>query len=124
MQINMKLFFLPTWTFKFLPIFKKFTALQGEAFDICKRHVDAAIARVEDADENVIAKLVRSCGPDSPVPLIMGADALQVVNLAEYSLRDKCRWGLTQLALRAPSYSTILQTIQKCRRGSMRRSTQ
>ena len=84
MQINMKLFFLPTWTFKFLPIFKKFTGLQGEAFDICKRHENAAIARVEDADENVIAKLVRSCGPDSPVPLIMGADALQVVNLEEY----------------------------------------
>ena len=51
---------------------------QGEAFDICKKHVDAAIARVKDTDENVVAKLVRACGNKSPIPMIMGADALQV----------------------------------------------
>ena len=76
----LKLFFLPHWSYKYLPMFKKFTTLQGEAFDICKRHVVAAISRVQDSDENVIAKLVRACGRESPIPMIMGADALQVVN--------------------------------------------
>ena len=84
MHIALKLFFLPFWTYQFLPIFKKFTTLQGEAFDICKKHVLAAISRVQDSDENVIAKLVRACGHESPIPMIMGADALQVVNLEEY----------------------------------------
>ena len=78
MEISLKLFFLPMWSFKYLPMFNKFTALQGEAFDICKKHVDAAIARVKDTDENVVAKLVRACGSNSPIPMIMGADALQV----------------------------------------------
>jgi len=78
MEISLKLFFLPMWSFKYLPMFNKFTALQGEAFDICKKHVDAAIARVKDTDENVVAKLVRACGNKSPIPMIMGADALQV----------------------------------------------
>ena len=75
----LKMFFLPMWSLKYLPMFKKFTTLQGEAFDICKKHVDAAIARVRDNDENVIAKLVRACGRESPIPMIMGADALQVI---------------------------------------------
>ena len=79
MSIALKLFFLPFWSFKFLPMFKKFTTLQGEAFDICKKHVDAAIARVQDTDDSVIAKLVRACGRESPIPMIMGADALQVI---------------------------------------------
>ena len=42
-------------------------------------HVVAAIARVQDSDENVIAKLVRACGRESPIPMIMGSDALQVI---------------------------------------------
>jgi len=78
LPMALKLFFLPHWSYKYLPMFKKFTTLQGEAFDICKRHVVAAISRVQDSDENVIAKLVRACGRESPIPMIMGADALQV----------------------------------------------
>ena len=85
----LKLFFLPHWSFKYLPMFHKFTTLQGEAFDICKRHVVAAISRVQDSDENVIAKLVRACGRESPIPMIMGADALQVIN--------ECQFGVSSL---------------------------
>ena len=76
--IFMKLFIIPPALFKFLPIFKHFIKLQSEMFDTCKKHVDAALERVTDTDDSVIAKLVRTCGKDSPIPLIMGIDALQV----------------------------------------------
>ena len=70
----MTLFFIPTWLAPVLLIYKKFIRYSSEAFDICKKHVDAAIAKVIDTDDTVIAKLVRSCGKDSPIPLIMGID--------------------------------------------------
>merc|ERR1712106_906431 len=79
MELMMTLFFTPTWIAPYLPIYKKFIGYQCEAFDICKKHVDKAIAEIKDTDnDTVIAKLVRSCGKDSPIPLIMGIDALQV----------------------------------------------
>ena len=74
LELMMTLFFTPTWLAPFLPIYKKFIGYSSEAFDICKKHVDAAIAKVKDADDTLIAKLVRSCGKDSPIPLIMGID--------------------------------------------------
>jgi len=78
MALWMTLFLTPTWIAPYLPIYKKCIGYMAEAFDICKRHVDIAIAKVKDDDETVIAKLVRRCGKDSPIPVIMGIDALQV----------------------------------------------
>ena len=45
-ELLMTLFFTPTWLAPFLPIYKKFIGYSSEAFDICKKHVDAAIAKV------------------------------------------------------------------------------
>ena len=72
------LFLYPTFIAPYVPVYKKFVKYNTESFDICKKYVDAAISRVDDADDTVIAKLVRRCGKDSPIPLIMGIDALQV----------------------------------------------
>ena len=74
----MDLLFMSTSIAPYLPNFKKFVKYQGESFDICKKHVDETIAKVKDTDDTIIAKLVRKCGKDSAIPLIMGIDALQV----------------------------------------------
>ena len=71
------LFLFPTSIAPYLPVYKRFVKYNSETFDICKKYVDEAIAKVEDTDDTVIAKLVRKCGKDSPIPLIMGIDALQ-----------------------------------------------
>jgi len=78
MELGMTLFLTPTWIAPYLPVYKKFVGYVAEAFDICKKHVDVAISKVKDDDDTVIAKLVRKCGKDSPIPVIMGIDALQV----------------------------------------------
>ena len=78
MAIAIDLVFLPKSIAPYLPVYKKVVGYQGEVFDICKKHVDEAIAKVKDSDDTVIAKLVRKCGKDSAIPLIMGIDALQV----------------------------------------------
>merc|ERR1719369_1006729 len=72
------LFLLPTSIFPYAPQYKKFVRHMEESFDICKKHIDKAIANIKDEDDTIIAKLVRCCGKDSPIPLIMGIDALQV----------------------------------------------
>ena len=77
LPIARNLTFLPKQLRPLMPSFKRVISLQEEMFDTSKKHVDAAISRITDDDESVIAKLVRACGPGSPVPLIMGIDALQ-----------------------------------------------
>ena len=74
----MTVFLTPTWIAPYLPVYRRLVRYTTQAFDICKKHVDNAIAEVKDDDDTVIAKLVRKCGKDSPIPLIMGIDALQV----------------------------------------------
>lgn len=78
LELAMTLFFTPISIAPYLPIYKKFVGYAGEAFDICKKHVDEAISKVKDTDDTVIAKLVTKCGKDSAIPLIMGIDALAV----------------------------------------------
>jgi len=75
--ILLKLFFMPLSIAPYLPMYKTYIGFQTEMFDISKKHVDAAIANIKDTDDTVIAKLVRKCGKDSQIPLIMGIDALQ-----------------------------------------------
>ena len=83
LPIVQQLMFIPPKMFRFLPQFKKFIEMQSEAFDICKRHIEKTISNTKDSDETVIAKLMRACGSDSPIPLIMGIDALQVTQKVE-----------------------------------------
>jgi len=71
-------FFLPPKFLPYVPKYKSFIAGIEESFDICKKHIDNAIENVNDGDDTIIAKLVKKCGKDSPIPLIMGIDALQV----------------------------------------------
>ena len=73
----LKLLFMPQWILPYLPDFKKFISIQEEMFDICKKHIDRAIANMKDTDDSLLAKLVRKCGKDSQIPFIMGLDSLQ-----------------------------------------------
>ena len=50
--------------------------LAEEAFDICEKHVETAIASSTEESETIIAKLRRRCGADSVVPTVMAIDAL------------------------------------------------
>merc|ERR1719431_1676440 len=78
MKVGLPLFLTPTWIAPYLPIYKKFVQHTVESFDICKKHVDNAVAEVKEGDDTMIAKLIRKCGKDSPIPVVMGIDALQV----------------------------------------------
>ena len=44
--------------------------------DICEKHLSAAVARLSEDSETVLAKLVARCGKDSAIPLIMAIDSL------------------------------------------------
>jgi len=76
LPVVQQLMFIPPKMYRFLPGFKKFIEIQGEAFDICKKHIEETMSKTKDSDETVIAKLMRACGSDSAIPLIMGVDAL------------------------------------------------
>ena len=72
-----KLMMIPMSIVSYLPDYKRFLAIQEPLFDICKSHVDTAIANIKEGDDTIIAKLVRRCGKDSFIPAVMGCDALQ-----------------------------------------------
>ena len=44
--------------------------------DICEKHLNKAFANLTDDSETMIAKLVKSCGKDSNIPLIMAMDSI------------------------------------------------
>ena len=71
-----KLLFLPLFSLKYLPEYKRWIKYLEESFDICEKHVKNAIATSTDDSETIIAKLYRSCGKDSIIPTVMGIDAL------------------------------------------------
>ena len=71
-----KLFFLPTGLQTFHPAWKKLIRVSAESFDLCKKHVDAAMINVTDTDDSMIAKLVRACGRESGVALTMSIDSI------------------------------------------------
>ena len=66
----------PAWAHPYLPQFRQFEKVSSENYVICKKHVDAALARVTPDDQTLIAKLARKCGKDSPIIATMGADSL------------------------------------------------
>ena len=73
---SQKLLFLPLFSLKYLPEYKRWIKYLEESFDICEKHVKNAIATSTDDSETIIAKLYRSCGKDSIIPTVMGIDAL------------------------------------------------
>ena len=66
----------PAWAHPYLPQFRQFEKLSSDIFIICKKHVDAALARVTPDDQTLIGKLARKCGKESPIIVTMGADSL------------------------------------------------
>ena len=66
----------PAWSHPYLPQFRRLEKLSSENYVICKKHVDAALARVTPDDQTLIAKLARKCGKESPIIVTMGADSL------------------------------------------------
>lgn len=58
----MKMMAIPEQIVTYFPDFKRMISLMEDSFDICKKHVDAAIDRVTDQDDSLLAKLVRKCG--------------------------------------------------------------
>ena len=71
-----KLFFLPTGLQTYHPAWKKLVRVSAESFDLCKKHVDAAMDKVTDTDDSMIAKLVRACGRESGIALTMSIDSI------------------------------------------------
>ena len=44
--------------------------------DICEKHLNKALANLTEDSETMIAKLVKTCGKDSGIPLVMGMDSI------------------------------------------------
>ena len=74
--MSQKLLFLPLFSLKYLPEYKRWIKYLEEAFDICEKHVKNAIATSTDDSETIIAKLYKRCGKDSIIPTVMGIDSL------------------------------------------------
>ena len=44
--------------------------------DICEKHLNKALANLTEDSETMIAKLVKTCGKESGIPLVMGMDSI------------------------------------------------
>ena len=60
----------------FLPQFRRLEKLSGQIYKLSKHHVEAALDRLQDSDQTLLAKLARKLGRDSPIIVTMGADSL------------------------------------------------
>ena len=49
-MLLMQFLAMPLWLAPHLPAWKKIVSLTAQSFDLCKKHVDAAIARVDEQD--------------------------------------------------------------------------
>ena len=76
LPLMQEVFFIPPRLHKFFPAYKRLVKCQAESFDLCKKHVDAAMDRITAADDSMIAKLVRACGRESGIPLTMAIDSI------------------------------------------------
>ena len=75
--LNQQVVFLPKWSLYYWnPLWKKACDLTEETMDICEKHLNKAFANLTDDSETMIAKLVKSCGKDSNIPLIMAMDSI------------------------------------------------
>lgn len=75
--LNQQIVFMPKWSLKpWNPIFKRVIVLVEEFMDICEKHLNKALANLTEDSETMIAKLVKTCGKDSGIPLVMGMDSI------------------------------------------------
>ena len=75
--LNQQVVFMPKWSLnKWNPLFKRVCDLTEETIDICEKHLNKALVNLTEDSETMIAKLVRSCGKDSGIPLIMSMDSI------------------------------------------------
>ena len=75
--LNQQIVFMPKWSLnQWNPLFKRVCDLTEETIDICEKHLNKALANLTEDSETMIAKLVRSCGKDSGIPLIMSMDSI------------------------------------------------
>lgn len=70
---------LPMWAVRCTPFYRHLLAAQTALAEVLGRRVAAALATIDPEDESdgsVLARLVRRCGTESPVPAVMAMDAL------------------------------------------------
>ena len=48
--------------------------LNAENMDICSKYLNKALETLNEDSESLLAKMVKTCGKDSSIPLIMGID--------------------------------------------------
>ena len=75
--LNQQVVFMPKFTLKkWNPLWKRACDLTEETMDICGKHLDKAFANLTEDSQTMIAKLVKSCGKDSSIPLVMSMDSI------------------------------------------------
>ena len=73
---------LPIWKYVSTPGFRRWDRSTVTIFDITKKYVDRAVEKYkqqeekEDDELSVLQKMIRRCGPESQIPLVMAQDAL------------------------------------------------
>ena len=73
---------LPIWKYISTPSFRRWDQSQVTIFDITKKYVERAVERyrleeVREGDElSVLQKMIRRCGEDSQIPVVMAQDAI------------------------------------------------
>jgi len=79
MQEGLKMIFLPLWACKMCPGWSNTKKHYNRMMEINYRRVTGAMAELDledESDKSVLARLVRKCGKDSMVPVIMAMDSL------------------------------------------------
>ena len=71
----------PIWKYVSTSSFKRWDEAQMTIYDFTKRHVDQAVKNfIKDAPEHdnmsILQKMIKTCGPDSQIPVVMAQDAL------------------------------------------------
>ena len=73
---------IPIWKYVTTPAFKRFDRAALEVFKISKKYIDKTLAEMgeietkPDNELSVLQKLIKRCGPESQIPLVMSQDAI------------------------------------------------
>jgi len=75
---------IPIWKYMPTPYYKRFDKASDEIYIISKKHIEEAIEKSKNSqspDRNedemsVLEKLIKKCGPESHIPLVMAQDAI------------------------------------------------
>jgi len=75
---------MPIWKYIATPSYKRFDKASDEIYNVSKKYIDEAIeksqnsesAKRNDDEMSVLEKLIKKCGPNSQIPLVMAQDAI------------------------------------------------